>query len=276
MSLSIASLNSGSNGNCYYVGNATEAILVDAGISCRETEKRMQRLGLSIKLVKAIFVSHEHSDHIKGLCTLAKKYDLPVYITPGTLLNCRINLNPLLVRTLSSGELIKIGSLQVTPFLKIHDAFDPHSFMISCDDINVGVFTDLGDVCESLSFYFGQCHAAFLEANYDDMMLDQGRYPYFLKNRIRGGKGHLSNAKALDLFRRLKPSHMSHLVLSHLSKDNNCPLLVHELFTRHSDGVEIIVASRYQETKIYRVGGPPVREVNGSPLREVAVQASLF
>jgi phosphoribosyl 1,2-cyclic phosphodiesterase len=276
MSLSIASINSGSNGNCYYVGNASEAILVDAGISCRETEKRIHRMGLSMQLVRAIFISHEHSDHIKGLCTLAKKYDLPVYITPGTLLNCRINLNPSLIRTLSVGEPIKIGRLHVNAFFKIHDAFDPHSFMISCDDVHVGVFTDIGDVCDSLSFYFRQCHAAFLEANYDDAMLDQGRYPFFLKNRIRGGKGHLSNAKALDLFTRQKPPHMSHLILSHLSKDNNCPQLVHELFTRHADGVEVIVASRYNETEIYRVSGTPVREVERTAHREVAVQTSLF
>jgi len=276
MSLSIASLNSGSNGNCYYVGNATEAILVDAGISCRETEKRMQRLGLSMQLVKAIFISHEHSDHIKGLCTLAKKYDLPVFISPGTLLNCRLPLNPANVRTLSVDEPVIIGRLQIRAFLKIHDAFDPHSFMISCDEVNVGVFTDIGEVCKSLSFYFGQCHAAFLEANYDDVMLDQGRYPYFLKNRIRGGKGHLSNAKALELFTKLKPAHMSHLILSHLSKDNNCPQLVYELFSGHADGVEIIVASRYGETEVYRVSSSNMRKSQPAVPRMIAVQATLF
>ena len=276
MSLFIASLNSGSNGNCYYVGNASEAILVDAGISCRETEKRMERLGLSMQLVKAIFISHEHSDHIKGLCTLARKYSLPVYITPGTLLNCRFPLNPTNVRPINVHEPVTIGSLQVRAFLKIHDAFDPHSFMISCEGINVGVFTDLGDVCESLSFHFRQCHAAFLEANYDDIMLDQGRYPFFLKKRIRGGKGHLSNAKAFDLFKRLRPAHMTHLVLSHLSKDNNCPELVHDLFSKDAGGVEIVVASRYEETEIYRVDGQAVTGFRQSFPRPVAIQATLF
>src|SRR6187549_3066069 len=92
MSLFFASLNSGSNGNCYYVGNETEAILVDAGLSCKETEKRMLRMGLSLSKVKAIFISHEHTDHIKGLCNLASKYNLPIYITPGTLMGCRFSL----------------------------------------------------------------------------------------------------------------------------------------------------------------------------------------
>src|SRR5687768_12619575 len=120
--LYIASLNSGSNGNCYYIGNETEAILVDAGISCRETEKRMSRTGLSMSKVKAIFISHEHSDHVKGLCTLAGKYNLPVYITSGTLKGCRFNLPQDLIRPLYSNQVTQIGSLAVTSFLKIHDA----------------------------------------------------------------------------------------------------------------------------------------------------------
>lgn len=276
MSLYIASLNSGSNGNCYYVGNSSEAILVDAGISCRETEKRMCRLGLSMDRVKAIFISHEHTDHIRGLVNLAKKYHMTVYITPGTLLNSGLNLDGRLVKTLGVDEPVRIGGLSVKAFPKLHDAFDPHSFMITFNEINVGVFTDIGHVCEALSHYFGQCHAAFLEANYDEVMLDHGRYPYFLKNRIRGGKGHLSNAQALQLFTSLKPAFMSHLLLSHLSKDNNCPTLVHELFSRHADGVEIIVASRYEETAVYQVGNTAI-PAKLKPLRiEVPVQFSLF
>ena len=101
--------------------------------------------------------------------------------------------------------------------------------------------------------HFSQCHAAFLEANYDEEMLDKGRYPYFLKNRIRGGNGHLSNKQALELFLAHKPAYMSHLFLSHLSKDNNCPDLVHNLFQSHANGIEIIVASRLQETAVYHI-----------------------
>lgn len=276
MSLFIASLNSGSNGNCYYVGNDNEAVLVDAGISCRETEKRMLRLGLSMKKVRAIFISHEHSDHIRGLVNLARKYNLPVYITPATLLHSGLSLDAGLIRTFCAGETIQIGGLSVKAFAKLHDACDPHSFMISWNNINVGVFTDIGDVCEALSLHFKQCHAAFLEANYDDVMLDQGRYPYFLKNRIRGGRGHLSNAQALRLFTSLKPPYMSHLLLSHLSKDNNCPDLVHQLFSRHAEGVEIIVASRYQETSVFQVGNGPSRVLTETTPRQEFVQTSLF
>lgn len=254
--LFIASLNSGSNGNCYYVGNHKEAILVDAGISCRETEKRMLRMGLSMHKVKAIFISHEHSDHIKGLCTLAAKYNLPIYINSGTLAACRLNLRQDLIRHLQSGQQIQIGSLFITGFPKLHDASEPCSFVVACGETKVGVFTDIGAACEQLTFHFKQCHAAFLEANYDDELLQKSAYPYFLKKRISGGKGHLSNQQALELFTTHKPSFMTHLLLSHLSKDNNCPHLVANLFIQHAKGTEIIVASRYEETKVYTIFEP--------------------
>ena len=255
MALFITSLNSGSNGNCYYIGNSTEAVLVDVGISCKEIEKRMQRLSLDIKNVKAVFISHEHTDHISGLQVLAKKYQLPVYITHATLNYSRLRLQQHLVQSFSVNTPVVIGSLSITAFPKYHDAADPYSFVVSCNKINVGVFTDLGVACKNLIKHFSQCHAAFLEANYDEIMLEEGRYPYFLKNRIRGGNGHLSNKQALELFTTHRPSFMSHLFLSHLSKNNNCPKLVEQLFSDYANGVKMIVASRYQETPVFRITG---------------------
>lgn len=254
--LFIASLNSGSNGNCYYVGNDQEAILVDAGISCRETEKRMSRLGLRMDKVKAIFISHEHTDHIRGLSNLSAKFNLPVYITSGTLNGCRFNLREDLIRPLYSHQQIRIGSLQVTGFPKLHDASEPHSFIVGCGATRVGVFTDLGAACEQLIAHFRQCHAAFLEANYDEELLSKSAYPYFLKKRISGGMGHLSNRQALELFTTHRMPGMSHLLLSHLSKDNNRPELVAELFGAHANGTEIIVASRNEESAVYTIFEP--------------------
>jgi len=253
MALFISSLNTGSNGNCFYIGNDEEAILVDAGLSCKETEIRMQRLALSMSKVKAIFISHEHSDHIRGLPVLAKKYQLPVYITHHTLLSGKQQIQQNLLNSFVAYAPIHVGKLQITAFPKLHDAAEPHSFTISCNGVRVGVFTDIGGHCENVILNFKECHAAFLEANYDDEMLDKGRYPYFLKNRIRGGNGHLSNKQALALFTEHKPAYMSHLFLSHLSKDNNCPNLVHDLFQQHANGTEIIVASRLQETAVYYI-----------------------
>lgn len=256
--LSISSLNSGSNGNCYYVGNDKEAILVDAGISCREIERRMKRLGLEMQKVKAVFVSHEHWDHIKGIPTLAKKHRLPVYITSPTQLNGGLMLDDECAKAFNAYEPIAIGDLVITAFPKLHDACDPYSFIIACNGVKVGVFTDIGQPCQHVISHFKQCHAAFLEANYDEDMLHNGRYPYYLKKRISGGNGHLSNRQALELFQMHRPQFMSHLLLSHLSKENNCPDLVRNLFTQHAGQTEIVVASRFVETAVYTIDGTAI------------------
>ncbi len=253
MALFITSLNSGSNGNCYYIGNDNEAVLIDAGISCRETEKRMQLLGLSMKKVKAVFISHEHDNHIKGISTLAKKYDLPVYITPVTLSYSRISIDKKQTIKFKAYEPVHIGELVVTGFPKQHDAGDPHSFIVSHNDITIGVFTDIGSACNHVTSQFSKCHAAFLETNYDDVLLENGNYPLYLKNRIRGDKGHLSNKQALEIFIKNRSPFMTHLLLSHLSKDNNCPDLAKKLFDVHAINTKIIVASRYEQTNVYTI-----------------------
>jgi phosphoribosyl 1,2-cyclic phosphodiesterase len=252
MALYITSLNSGSNGNCYYAGNKTDAVLIDAGLSCRETEKRMKKLNLPMNTVKAIFVSHEHGDHIKGVSTLANKYSLPVYITPATARHGP-RLISHLSRPFTANEPVAIGSLMITPFTKNHDAVDPHSFIVSYDGITVGVLTDIGKVCKEVIHYFKQCHAVFLEANYDETMLENGRYPVHLKNRIRGGLGHLSNNEALDLFTKHRSPALSHLLLAHLSKENNSPEMAEKLFTRQANGIRVTVASRYQSTEVFTI-----------------------
>jgi phosphoribosyl 1,2-cyclic phosphodiesterase len=209
MSLFISSLNSGSNANCYYVGNQHEAVLVDAGLSCRETEKRMKQLGLSMDKVKALFISHEHSDHITGMSGISKKHQLPVYITEATLKNCNIPVEPHLIQSFKNAKPVAIGNLSVTPFRKSHDAADPHSFMITGNGVNIGVITDIGYACKQVIKYFSECNAIFLESNYCDDMLEKGSYPYYLKNRIRGDEGHLSNDQALELFLNYKSVYIS-------------------------------------------------------------------
>ena len=275
MSLFIASLNSGSNGNCYYIGSQNEAVLIDAGISCRETEKRMKLLGLSMKKVKAIFVSHEHGDHIKGVSVLANKYSLPVYITAAT-----ANKGPRLIKhlskTFSANLPVAIGELTVIPFTKFHDASDPHSFIISYKGITAGVFTDIGRVCKEVIHYFKQCNVAFLESNYDEKMLEEGKYPIHLKNRIRNGLGHLSNRQALELFTAHRPQVLTHLFLSHLSKENNSPLLAEKLFADQAGETAIIVASRNQASEVYKISSVFENESNKKVNRLNDVQLALF
>jgi phosphoribosyl 1,2-cyclic phosphodiesterase len=276
MSIYITSLNSGSNGNCYYIGNDTEAVLVDAGISCRETEKRLHLLGLTMNKVKAIFISHEHTDHTRGIASLAAKYGLPVYITSHTWRRCNMATRQAPISAMAAHESISIGSLVITPFPKYHDAVDPHSFIVSSDGITIGVFTDIGAPCEHVTRYFRLCHAAFLETNYDEDMLERGRYPQHLKNRISSNMGHLSNRQALDLFLEHRPAFMTHLLLSHLSADNNNPALVQRLFDAHASGVKVVVASRYEQTPVYDIRNAstadPVRPRQSPP----PFQLSLF
>jgi phosphoribosyl 1,2-cyclic phosphodiesterase len=255
MTLFIASLNSGSNGNCYYIGNEEEAVLIDAGLSCRETEQRMRRLGLSLSRVKAIFISHEHDDHIRGLEVLSQRHQLPVYITKPTLQECRFTPDPQLVNHFSGNEPVTIGALTVTAFSKTHDASDPYSFTVASPSVRIGIFTDIGVVCDNLIRHFTQCHAAFLEANYDEQLLEKGSYPWPLKNRIRGGLGHLSNRQALELFVDYRPAFMSHLLLSHLSEDNNRPHLVQTLFDTQAQGATVAIASRHNESEVYAING---------------------
>ena len=253
MSLFIASLNSGSNGNCYYVGNNDEAVLIDAGISCREIEKRMKSLGLQASRLKAVFITHEHTDHINGLPSLVKKYRLPVYITQATYQGAGFLLDPQLICSFTAFEPVQIGSLSITAFPKWHDAVDPHSMVISGGGVTVGVFTDIGAACKNVISYFKQCHAVFLESNYDEGLLANGRYPIFLKRRISGGQGHLSNTQALQLFLEHRPAFMTHVFLSHLSRENNTPDIASNLFKQHGNNVQIIHASRNNATPVYHI-----------------------
>lgn len=255
MSLQVASLNSGSNGNCYYIGNQHEAVLIDAGISCREIEKRMKRLELSMKKVKAVFITHEHNDHINGLHRLVKRHRVPVYVTHATRRNALLAWTESVGLHFQAYEPIALGGLTVTALPKFHDANDPYSFVVEHNGIRVGVFTDMGRVCDHLIRAFKTCHAAILESNYDEHMLETGGYPLPLKDRIRGGFGHISNKQALQLFLEHRPPFMSHLFLGHLSKNNNRPELVEELFRPVAGNTRVSIASRYQESDVFHISG---------------------
>jgi len=175
MAIFFASLNSGSNGNCYYVGNEKEAVLIDAGIPCKDIERRLAQLQIPTNRLKAIFISHEHSDHIRGLAVFAKRYQLPVFITPATLRHCPGLDNKKQIEGFAAHETIRIGDLSITAFPKRHDAVDPYSFVVSQDGIQMGVFTDIGSACDHLIHYFKQCQAILLESSYDEQMLENGR-----------------------------------------------------------------------------------------------------
>jgi len=213
----------------------------------------MFRAGLSLFNVKAIFISHEHSDHIRGVEVLAKRYNIPVYVNAGTLKHCRFRLDATHLRFFESGQTVEIGDFSIHTFSKSHDASDPVSFTITTNGIRVAVITDIGHACENVIDHFSNSHAAFLESNYDEQMLTEGRYPPHLKQRIRSNHGHLSNMQALELFLNKRPSSLHCLILSHLSKENNKPELVEELFSVHAGETQVVVASRYRESAVYQI-----------------------
>lgn len=246
-------LASGSNGNCYYVAKDDTAILVDAGINNKHIHLRMSSLGIMPSHIKALFITHEHSDHIQGLSVFAKRYQIPVYITAGSLAGSRLNLPDHLVRIILPQEVVQIGPLTIYGIPKYHDAKEPCSFMISDGRLNIAVLTDLGRVCDNVKTAIKHADVLFLESNYDEEMLDKGRYSYYLKNRIRSGWGHISNAASLQAFLENRSSRLKHLILGHLSGENNRIELVQETFEPHCTDIRLSIANRYEHTAMFEI-----------------------
>lgn len=242
---------SGSNGNCYYIQKNKSAILIDVGINSKHVHLRFENLGLDPTVVKAIFITHEHTDHIKGLSVFAKKYQIPVYITKGSYEGSRLHLPQHLVHFIHPQSVTQIDEMTVYGIPKYHDAKEPCSFVVSDGEFNIGVLTDIGRICENVQHVIQHVDVLLLEANYDEEMLWKGRYSLFLKNRISGGWGHLSNQLALQLFSENKTDRIKHLMLTHLSGENNSIELVYHTFEQFADQLCLTIATREQETELF-------------------------
>lgn len=263
---SFASIASGSNGNCYYIGNSDRSILVDIGISCRLLEKRMRLLNLDIRSVQAVLVTHEHSDHICGLDTFVKKYDTPIYMNEATLRNSRLNIPENRLRFINTGEQFSAAGFSLLPFSKSHDAADPLNFLVSQNGYHLGVFTDMGYGSEELKKYLRYCHAVFLESNYCEQMLEASSYPAVLRKRISGRKGHLSNAQAFELLSKEPGPHLRQIILSHLSANNNTPDRVAAIFKSLMGRYKIHIASRTEPSPLFQL------DTGGGALSTVATE----
>ncbi|HEX2975492.1 MAG TPA: MBL fold metallo-hydrolase [Bacteroidales bacterium] len=251
--LTLCAIASGSNGNCYYIGNHTEAVLIDAGISARQTVARMKTRELDPSKIRAIFISHEHSDHICGARVLSKKLKVPVFVTSQTYVAMYPHHRPDSPRFFIPGNPVTIGSFTIHPFPKQHDAAEPCSFTVEYKGCHVGVFTDIGTPCEHVIRHFEQCHVAFLESNYDEQMLWKGNYPWPLKKRIASEYGHLSNDQAYNLLANNGGSQLTVVFLSHLSAENNTPETAMNCFTGMNSRVKIHMTSRYQAGEVVRI-----------------------
>lgn len=220
MQLRFASLGSGSRGNSTLVEWSEGALLVDCGFSVKETELRLSRLGKMATDLTAILVTHEHSDHIKGVAALARRYKIPVFITPGTYHSRDMGELPKLNLINAYAPFI-INGLNVIPVAVPHDAREPAQFVFECEGLRLGILTDLGSITPHVEASYQACDALMLEANHDPFMLASGSYPQSLKQRVGGQWGHLSNQQAAGFLQRLNTQQLQHLVVAHISQKNN-------------------------------------------------------
>lgn len=240
-----ASLGSGSAGNALLVEAGATCLMLDCGFGLRETASRLQRLGRQPADLAGIVVTHEHGDHVGGVFRLARKYELPVWLTHGTWAACREDDAGLDLRIIDSHHSFSVGDLEVAPFPVPHDAREPVQYVFSAAGKRLGVLTDVGQttphVCEMLT----RCDGLVLEFNHDAGMLERSAYPASLKRRIAGRFGHLENGAAAALLRDIDCSGLQHLVAAHLSERNNLPALVLDMLGEMFAGVptEIGVAT---------------------------------
>lgn len=229
-------LASGSRGNCTVFSNSCASILVDAGLSCRETFKRMRAVGEDPQKIKAIVISHEHADHVAGLPVLARKLEVPVFITEATYSSWRkfardAEGKPARLdrrEHFQAGRSFSVAGLTVTPFTISHDAADPCGFTFTSDGIKIGIVTDLGYVTANVKQHLRGCDGLMIESNHDLEMLRNGPYPWMVKQRVMSRVGHLSNAALADFFEKDYDGRAAFLVLAHLSEQNNHPELARE------------------------------------------------
>jgi phosphoribosyl 1,2-cyclic phosphodiesterase len=216
-----ALLGSGSEGNALVLQSGQTLVLLDCGFSLNETILRLARLGLQAEQLDGIVVTHEHSDHISGVARLARKYNLPVWLTHGTLRTQNAAFAELSITEISPQQQFAIGDVQILPYPVPHDAAEPVQYVFSDGARRLGVLTDAGSATPYIEATLSGCHALVLECNHDATMLAEGDYPFRLKQRVGGRFGHLNNADAAALLGRLDTSRLQHIVAAHLSRKNN-------------------------------------------------------
>lgn len=263
----LCSIASGSSGNCIYIGSDNTHLLVDTGISKKRIEDGLNELQVKGEEINGIFITHEHIDHIQGLGVFCRKYEVPIYATKGTIAgiqSCKTigKMPDGLLHEIQTDEIFEIGDLKIKPFMISHDANEPTGFRIEDDKKAIAVATDLGTYDDYIVDNLKGLDAVLLEANHDTHMVEVGPYPYPLKQRVLGSKGHLSNELSGRLLCDILHDKLNCVLLGHLSKDNNFAELAYETVKLevtmsktpyNGNDIPLMVADRDKMSKIFNI-----------------------
>lgn len=260
--MKFCSLYSGSSGNCLYLEDKNTKILIDAGVSGKRVEENLKKIQVKPEEITALFISHDHIDHIKGVGVLSRRYNIPIYANQGTWDAAQKvlgKISPDNMVVFHSNKEVTVNGLSIMPFLIHHDAKEPVGFTIKNEKNKIGIITDTGKVTDKITECLQDCDLAVIESNHDVGMLKVGRYPYYLKKRILGTEGHLSNDDASEMILELVNKGLKKVLLAHLSEENNFPELAYETTSsllvennvKVQKDVMLEVASRFTPSTIY-------------------------
>jgi len=253
MSIQLSVLASGSKGNSIYVATPGVRLLIDAGLTAREIERRLKRIGVRAEDLDAVVVTHEHRDHVSGLGPLSRRYRLPVFLNRATRGNLPDQVGSLAdCAQFTTGRSFSIADLTIHPFSLSHDAADPVGLTLVNGESKVGICTDLGKATRLVHHHLQECRVLLLEANHDVGMLTRGPYPWSVKQRIRSASGHLSNEEARELLDRVRGAALERVILAHLSEVNNRSETVLDAFAEldHAWDLHLTVASQHEPSEI--------------------------
>jgi phosphoribosyl 1,2-cyclic phosphodiesterase len=251
-------LASGSKGNSVFVEAGSSRVLVDAGLSARELLHRLAAIGAEGRDLDAILISHEHSDHVRGAGTLARKLKIPLLVTHSTCRAGSASIGNTEIIEFESGCSFTFQDVMIDPFPITHDACDPVGFMIECDDGKIGIATDLGIATRLVAEKLKGCRALVLESNHDEEMLANGPYPWHLKQRIRSRHGHLSNSNSAALLDEIIHPGLEAVFLAHLSEVNNDPGIALDtamklVQSRNICSPRLILGDQYRVSEMFQV-----------------------
>ena len=264
ISLQVCALASGSSGNAIYIGSSSQEVLIDVGLSGKELKRRLKKIDRRVEDIDALFLTHEHSDHIKGAGVVARECQIPIYASQGTWVEAKEKLgklNPEQKKIISTKELT-VGNLGIKPFSIPHDACEPVGYSVVCEGVEVAIATDMGEIDSGVKNKITDSDLVVLESNHDLEMLKIGPYPWSVKKRIMSSEGHLSNDEAADLAVELGQKGVRRILLAHLSQDNNIPELAFltiknmlvEAGLEVGKDVQLDFAYQEEVSKVYQLG----------------------